>query len=61
MPSSESARSVAPDTRSGRPSHVAPPPSAALHSRPDAGSATAPATDRPSRTAASEIAYQGRP
>ena len=61
MPSSDSDRSVAPDTRNGRPSQVAPAPAAALQSRPVAGSRTAPATDSPSRTAATEIAYHGMP
>ncbi len=61
MPRSESRTSVSRDTRSGFPSRVDPAPSAALHNRPDSGSITAPATDTPSCTAASEIAYQGSP
>ncbi len=61
MPTSACAGSVVAVTRSATPSQVAPPPSAALHTRPAAGSATAPAIERPFRTAATEIAYQGRP
>ena len=53
--------SAAPETRSGAPSQVAPPPSAALQSRPDTGSITAPATEMPSCTAANDTAYQGIP
>ena len=47
--------------REALPSQVAPSPSPALHTRPEAGSTTAPASDRPSRTAATETAYQGSP
>ena len=61
MPTSASAGSVARDTASGRPSHVAPSPSAALHSLPVLGSATAPARVTPRRVAATDTAYQGSP
>jgi hypothetical protein len=61
VPTIVRARSVSALARSGRPSQVAPAPRAALHSRPEAGSAIAPASDSPSRVAANETAYQGSP
>jgi hypothetical protein len=61
VPTIVMARSVSALHRSGRPSQVAPAPRAALHSLPDAGSATAPASETPSRVAANDTAYQGSP
>jgi hypothetical protein len=58
-----SARSswLAEDARSGWPFKLAPSPSAALHTRPESGSTTAPASGTPSRVTATETEYQGNP
>ena len=61
MPTIVMPSSVTSVTCSGTPSHVAPAPRAALHSRPEDGSATAPATLTPCRVAPTDTVYQGSP